>query len=143
MVLEDPYDALEQMLPVVRSAHLKDHVMVPGAVAGSQDAVVVGVPIGQGNIPIVDITKRLLAAGLRDIAYENVWSYVAPVQAQRLTAANQAQVGQGIFAYAEPPFAPDHILLTPDELQPEQLVALEWEAFQTSLSWLRGEFSKL
>jgi sugar phosphate isomerase/epimerase len=70
MLREDPIEALEAMLPWTRAAHLKDHVVMHDMVCG--------VPTGEGVLPIVEITQRLLEAGMTRIAFENVWSYTCP-----------------------------------------------------------------
>ncbi len=77
MVGEDPFEALEAMAPFIHRCHIKDHVIVRLA---DGRLVVQGVPIGDGTLPIADITERLYALGLRRFCFENVWSYTAPVK---------------------------------------------------------------
>lgn len=64
---EDSLDALAAMAPWIRLAHLKDHVILPAGANGMDRASVLGVPVGQGNLPIIEITQRLIAAGVERI----------------------------------------------------------------------------
>jgi sugar phosphate isomerase/epimerase len=140
MVLEDPLDALDHMAPWSRSAHLKDHVMIRGEEAGNGRLTVLGVPIGTGYLPIVEITQRLLAAGCSHIVFENSWGYAAPIRSDRITPIGLNQLGHGSFRFATPPFHPNHVLLNPDCLPPAQLVQLERTMFEQNLAWLREQF---
>lgn len=76
MVGEDPFDALTAMAPFIARVHAKDHVLLDGP----DGPVVQGVPFGSGRLPVVEITERLYAVGVRRFCYENVWSYTAPVK---------------------------------------------------------------
>ncbi len=76
MVGEDPLVALEAMLPYISAVHMKDHVMIHH----DGQAIVQGVPMGQGRLPIMDMTQRLYNKGLRRFCFENVWGYCAPLQ---------------------------------------------------------------
>lgn len=76
MVLEDPIAALDAVLPHVYSVHFKDHVMIRAEDAGQ--LTVAGVPVGDGFLPLTELTRRLLDQGLRRFTYENVWAYSAP-----------------------------------------------------------------
>ena len=76
MVGEDPFDALTSMAPFIDRVHAKDHVLIHGP-AGP---VVQGVPFGTGRLPVLAITDRLYAAGVRRFCFENVWSYRAPLK---------------------------------------------------------------
>lgn len=79
MVGEDPYIALNAMLPFVSVAHVKDHVMLEH----NGEVWVQGVPMGQGRLPIMGLTDRLYDGGLRRFCFENVWSYRAPIVCAR------------------------------------------------------------
>ena len=72
MVLEDPVAALEAVLPHVYSVHFKDHVMIRAKDAGQ--LTVAGVPVGDGFLPLTELTRRLLDQGLRRFTFENVWA---------------------------------------------------------------------
>jgi sugar phosphate isomerase/epimerase len=65
MVLEDPELALAAVLPHVHSVHFKDHAMICAEHAGQ--LTVAGVPIGDGFLPLENLTRRLLDQGLRRI----------------------------------------------------------------------------
>ena len=101
MVLEDPIAALDAVLPHVYSVHFKDHVMIRAEDAGQ--LTVAGVPVGDGFLPLTELTRRLLDQGLRRFTYENVWAYSAPIQEGR-KALNGVNLGEGAFAYLDPPF---------------------------------------
>ena len=125
MVLEDPEAALDAVLPHVYSVHFKDHVMVRPEDAGQ--LMVAGVPVGDGVLPLRKLTKRLLDHGLRRITFENVWAYTAPIRTSRVPLAG-VTLGEGAFAFADPPFDPAHLVLDQSRLSPEQLVHLEHKA---------------
>ena len=136
MCLEDPLHCLTAMLPYVHTAHLKDHMMLRPADAPDGKLRVMGVPIGEGNLAIVEATRRLIAAGVRRVAFENVWAYSALVQ----RPDRDGCLGQGVFAYVEPPFDPAHCAPDPNALTPDQRVDYEDRAMRRSLAWLRGAF---
>jgi sugar phosphate isomerase/epimerase len=145
MVGEDPLIALEAMLPYVRTAHLKDHVMLADQDAPDGRLSVLGVPIGRGNLPIVEITQRLAEAGLDRVIFENVWAYRAPVRESRWTDRSRARLGAGVFAFARSPFDEGTCLPDPEALaerDPQRLVALEDEALRGGLAWLRQRLKK-
>ncbi len=140
MVGEDPWTALEAMLPHVRAAHLKDHVMLSGRDAPDDRLSVLGVPVGRGNLPVVEITRRLAGAGLDRVIFENVWAYRAPVRESRWTDLSRAHLDAGAFAFARPPFDEGTCLPDPEALaarDPQRLVALEDQALSGGLAWLR------
>lgn len=125
MVLEDPEAALDAVLPHVHSVHFKDHVMVRPEHAGQ--LTVAGVPIGDGALPLARLTKRLLDHGLRRITFENVWAYSAPIRPHRAPLAG-VTLGEGAFAFADPPFDPGFLVLDQSQLAPDRLVDLEYQA---------------
>jgi sugar phosphate isomerase/epimerase len=131
MVLEDPEAALDAVLPHVYSVHVKDHVMVRPEHAGR--LTVAGVAVGDGALPVRELTRRLLEQGLRRICYENVWAYSAPIREGRAPLAG-VTLGEGSFAYAEPPFDPAFLVLDQSKIEPEDLVRLEYEAFLCGLA---------
>lgn len=140
MVLEDPQEALTAVLPHVHSVHVKDHVMVRDPVSG--DLVVAGVPVGDGFLPVNDLTARLLDQGLRRITYENVWAYSAPIQSGRQPIGN-ARLGEGSFRFAEPPFPPEFLILDQSQFAPEELVRLERDAFMRGLDAFKAMLEEL
>lgn len=125
MVLEDPEAALEAVLPHVYSIHFKDHVMVRPEDA--ERLTVAGVPVGDGALPLTRLTRRLLEQGLRRLTFENVWGYTAPIRESR-TPLGPVTLGQGAFAFADPPFDPAFLVLDPSRLSPQELVDLEYRA---------------
>jgi sugar phosphate isomerase/epimerase len=143
MLLEDPFAALDEMLPFVHSVHLKDHVLLPPEVTADGQPWVLGVPIGQGNLPIVELTERLVAAGLRRLAFENVWAYRAPLA--RTQAGPGVVLGRGVFAYALPPYDEACCLPAREDLaarDPERLLVLERTALASGLSWLESALAE-
>jgi sugar phosphate isomerase/epimerase len=125
MVLEDPEAALDAVLPHVHSVHFKDHMMVRPEHAGQLK--VVGVAVGDGSLPLKRLSKRLLDHGLRRITFENVWAYCAPIRESRVPLAG-VTLGEGTFAFVDPPFDPTYLVLDQSQLSPEQLVELEYRA---------------
>ena len=125
MVLEDPLESLEAVLPYVYSIHFKDHVMIRVEDAGR--LTVAGVPVGEGFLPLTEITRRLLKQGLRRFTFENVWAYSAPIQDGR-KALHGVNLGFGAFAYVDPPFDPARLVLKHSAHSPETLVDLEMRA---------------
>lgn len=140
MVLEDPDEALTAVLPHVHSVHVKDHVMVRDGAAGG--LVVAGVPVGDGFLPVKNLTARLLQQGLRRITYENVWGYSAPVQPDR-EPIGAAALGHGAFRLAEPPFRPEFLILDQSRHAPAELVRLERDAFMRGLASFKATLSSL
>lgn len=138
MCMEDPLHCLTAMLPYVHTAHLKDHMMLRPADAPDGKLRVMGVPIGEGNLAIVEATRRLIAAGVPRVAFENVWAYSALVQ----RPDRDGCLGRGVFAYVEPPFDPAHCALDPNALTPGQRVDYEDRAMRRSLAWLRRAFQE-
>lgn len=140
MVLEDPEAALEAVLGHVHSVHVKDHVIVRAEDAGR--LTVAGVPMGEGALPIKRLTRRLLDAGLRRLAFENVWAYAAPIQAGRQPQADVV-LGASSFAFAAPPFDPAHLVLDQSQLAPQELVRLEDAALVRGLAWYKSVLKEL
>ena len=140
MVLEDPEAALEAVLPHVHSVHFKDHVMVRADDAGR--LTVAGVPIGDGFLPLNRLTRRLLDQGLRVITFENVWAYSAPIRPGRVPLEG-VMLGEGSFAFLNPPFAPERIVLDQSQLSRERLVELEHAALLRGIVAFRNILSSL
>lgn len=124
MVGEDPFDALAAMAPFVERVHAKDHVLL----LGPDGPVVQGVPFGTGRLPAGDTTDRLYAAGVRRFCFENVWSYVAPLQ-----CAVEALPATPCFEFDDP-----SRYLVGDTLPPELAVREERQAFSDGLAAFRA-----
>lgn len=135
MVLEDPEAALAAVAAHVHSVHFKDHVMVRPEVAGR--LTVAGVPIGEGFLPLDRITRRLLDQGLRRITFENVWAYSAGIKPGREPQPG-VTLGEGSFAYLDPPHDPARIVLDQSKLTPERLVDLEYQALVRGVAAFRA-----
>lgn len=140
MVLEDPEEALDAVLPHVRAVHVKDHMMVRAEDAGR--LTVAGVPVGDGALPVETLTRRLLDHGLRRITYENVWGYSAPIRTGR-EPIGRTRLGESAFSFAEPPFAPEFLLIDQSAVAPAELVRLEQEAFMRGLAWFKSALAGL
>lgn len=140
MVLEDPEAALDAVLPHVHSVHVKDHILVRPEDAGQLK--VVGVAVGDGALPLARLTKRLLDHGLRRITFENVWAYSAPIRANRTPLAG-VTLGQGAFAFADPPFDPAYLVLDQSRLSPAQRVDLEYKALIRGTAAFRSVLTDL
>ena len=140
MVLEDPEAALDAVLPHVHSVHVKDHVMVRPEHAGR--LMVAGVPVGDGALPVGELTRRLLENGLRRITFENVWAYSAPIREGRVPL-DGVVVGEGSFAYAEPSFDPALLILDQSKFAPEELVRLEHAALLRGLASFKHTLASL
>ena len=118
MVLEDPEAALDAVLPYVYSVHVKDHVMIHAEHAGQLK--IAGVPIGEGFLPLEKLTRRLLEHGLRRICFENVWSYMAPIQVGREPLAGVV-LGQDRLDILTPHFNQLRLSSTNQNLNPKYL----------------------
>lgn len=123
MLREDPLEALEAMLPWTRKAHMKDHVVMHGMVCG--------VPTGEGVLPIAEITRRLLEAGVTRIGFENVWGYTCPFHSREDGLPEETD--GPIFAPHEDPHDPAFFL--PDvmaevERDPARVIELEEVSYQ-------------
>jgi len=131
MVFEDPLEALLSVLPYIHSVHLKDHVIIRAEHAGS--LTVAGVPIGEGFLPLANLTKILLDNGLRNFCFENVWGYRAPIKIDRCPLG-EVELGKGSFAFLEPPFNPNQIILDKSKFSPKDLVYLENEVLKKAVN---------
>jgi 3-oxoisoapionate decarboxylase len=140
MVLEDPEAALEAVLPHVHSVHVKDHVLVRPEHAGR--LTVAGVPLGEGFLPIVSLTKRLLDYGLRRLTFENVWAYVAPIRQGR-EPLEGVRLGEAAFAFLDPPFDPSRIILDQSRFSGEELVKLERDALIRGMAWFKSNLKEV
>ncbi len=106
MVLESPEHALAAVEQHVEAVHVKDHVLLQDNQLG--EIRVVGVPVGEGHLPLKQLTSSLLAAGLRRFAFENSWGYSAAV-VDGSTCGNGVVLGEGVFQIESPPYDPGRI----------------------------------
>ncbi len=132
MLREDPIEALKAMLPWTRKAHLKDHVVMHGMICGA--------PVGEGVVPIIPITERLLEAGITRIGFENVWSYTCPFH-PREDGLPEETAESPIFRLHEDPIEPAFFLpdvLAEVERDPARVIELEETSYQRALGhWQR------
>lgn len=136
MVGEEPLTALSAILPYVRSAHLKDHICLGPADAPDGQMWIIGCPIGQGNLPIIEITQRLAAVGLDRLIMSSVWGYKAPLHDHRGDGVG----GRGVFQFTTRPSDDLNCPYGAEEMartDPKRLVALELAAVRSGQSWLR------
>lgn len=129
---EDPLEALDAMLPWTRAAHMKDHVVMGGRVCG--------VTLGEGRLPVVEITRRLAAAGMTRIAFENVWGYSAPF-APRPDGGPEETAANPLFAEVADPGDPGFALLAAEAefaRDPGRVVALEEESYRRAYPLVVG-----
>ena len=140
MVLEDPIAALNAVLPHVYSVHFKDHVMLRCKDAGR--LTVAGVPVGEGFLPLAELTRRLLDQGLRRFTFENVWAYSAQIRDGR-TPLPGVILGEGTFSYLNPPFDPARVILNQSEFSPQTLIDYERRALQRGHVAFRSILRKL
>ena len=140
MVLEDPIAALNAVLPHVYSVHFKDHVMLRCKDAGR--LTVAGVPVGEGFLPLAELTRRLLDQGLRRFTFENVWAYSAQIRDGR-TPLPGVILGEGTFSYLNPPFDPARVILNQSEFSPQTLIDYERRALQRGHVAFRNILRKL
>jgi sugar phosphate isomerase/epimerase len=134
--MEDPIASLEHLKPWVRTGHMKDHVVLP-ARADRDAPLFLGVPLGEGNVPIVELTKQLVAAGADRVCFQNCWAYGTGFRDRR----GEASMGAGLFAYCLPPYDAARCLPDPEAAERERgldLVALERSAINRSITWLNG-----
>lgn len=132
--MDEPLDSLRHLKPWVRTAHMKDHVVLAPNVTGTPEPIFLGVPLGEGNLPVIEISEQLISAGVDRLCLENCWAYQTRFQDRR----GPATFGEGEFRFCFPPFEPSRCL--PDaeraaERKGMDLVALERAAFNRSVAW--------
>ena len=138
VVFEDPTACLETLLPFVRAVHLKDHLILRPKHSPDGRLSILGVPIGDGALPVMEMTRCLIAAGLRRLTLQSVWSYRAPVE--KPSPGHGVCLGRGSFRFAEAPF--DNQRFVPDRApmmaaDPARFCAMEMAAVDRGAAWLR------
>lgn len=128
-VLEEPHDALGVMQPWVVACHMKDGVMIEAVHTPEGLPSMIGVPLGQGSIDVVGLTRRLMSGGLNRICLQNVWGYHVPLSRLRPVDLEDPRLGKGTFTYETPPLPGSQILFQPERnLDAPTLVAAERDA---------------
>lgn len=141
MVGEEPMTALAAIQPYVRSAHLKDHVCLMQGDAADAQFWIIGCPIGQGVLPIIEITRRLAGAGLDQLIMSSVWGYKAPIRDRRA----DGRLGEGVFRVTASPSDELRCPYHAEELaktDPARLLALELAAVAAGQQWLRSALAE-
>jgi len=141
-LLEEPQVCLDALMPWVCTAHIKDHVMLPAGPNGMDRPSVLGVPIGQGNIPIIDITKRLVERGVERACFQNVWGYHIAM----IDARGGAALDQGVFKLVRPPYDPARCCIDGKARAAAggaaEVCAWEERAFYAGVAWLKAELER-
>lgn len=125
MMWEDPIDAITAMAPHAVSTHFKDHVVV----MLNHKPMIIGVPLGKGNIDLAE-SFRILAeqSPLDRINIEVCYGYMAPFRVSQSEGCG-AKLGQGSFQIQQPPFDPEivapYLLRYSD--QPFELESYSWQ----------------
>lgn len=139
--MEEPAVSAAVLGRYVRTAHLKDHVAIPAGVAGNGEPLWMGVPLGEGNLPIMETTRTLQAAGVKRISFENCWAYSTPFRARR----GAGRLGEGVFAYRHPPYDP--MICLPDTegaaaTRGLDLAEMEQITMHASVRWLERTLAR-
>lgn len=139
MAWEDPLEATRRVAPYTVTTHMKDHIICRNGPEG--EAVVCGVPLGQGNLDLPAICRELYRhSTLQRLIIEMCYPYASPFQRPAGTGGVQ-QVGEGAFAVKPAPFPPEAVkpldyYLYEGELL-EQMLAAQLEGMRTSGAYLR------
>lgn len=132
---EEPEESVRVLGRYSRSAHLKDHVALPAGAAGWAKPRWLGVPLGEGNLPIVAMTQALQAAGLARVCFENCWADDTSFQDRR----GHGVFGEQTLAFRGPPDEP-RVGLPPSGgaigLAANDLAEMEAAVMRGSMRWL-------
>jgi sugar phosphate isomerase/epimerase len=140
--MEEPAESVHALGRYTHSAHLKDHVTIPaGVTPGVNEPMWLGVPLGEGYLPIVETTKGLQAAGMTRVCFENCWAYDTTFRDRRGTG----ELGSGIYELRKPPYDPRICLpgyRDPANLEGLDMPRLEESVMHDSTRWLERSFRK-
>ena len=139
--MEEPEESVRVLGKYSRSAHLKDHVTIPADGIDFTEPMWLGVPLGEGHLPIVETTRELQRAGLTRVCFENCWAYDTTFRDRRGDGA----LGRGVYQFREPPYDPRICL--PNTENPENIAEIdmpkmEESVMQDSVRWLECAFRK-
>jgi sugar phosphate isomerase/epimerase len=137
--MEEPEESVRVLGEYSRSAHLKDHVTIPADGVEFTEPRWLGVPLGEGNLPIVETTLELQRAGLTRVCFENCWAYDTTFRDRR----GKGELGQGVYQFREPPYDPQICL--PDSGNSENVAEInmpkmEESVMKDSVRWLERAF---
>lgn len=138
--MEEPMESVRVLGHYSRSAHLKDHVTIPaGMTPGVDEPMWLGVPLGEGHLPIIETTKGLRAAGTPRVCFENCWAYDTTFRDRRGTG----QLGEGVYEFRDPPYDP--LVCVPGHRDPANLEGLDMAKLEEtvmldSTRWLERSF---
>jgi len=124
MIWEEPIDAIMKMAPKAASSHFKDHIVV---MIGDQP-MIIGVPLGKGNIDLVECFRILdQQSPLERINIEVCYGYIAPFHRSEAEGLG-AKLGQGCFQIVQSPYDPDVVApyLSQYLKNPFKLSAFSW-----------------
>ena len=138
--MEEPAESVRVLGRYCRSAHLKDHVTIPsGETPGVDEPMWLGVPLGEGHLPIVETTKGLQAAGMTRVCFENCWAYDTTFRDRRGTG----ELGRGVYEFRKPPYDP--LICVPGHRDTKNLEGLDMAQLEEtvmldSTRWLERIF---
>ncbi len=138
--MEEPLESVRVLGRYSRSAHLKDHVTIPaGVTPGVDEPMWLGVPLGEGHLPIIETTKGLQAAGMTRVCFENCWAYDTTFRDRRGTG----ELGRGVYQFRNPPYDP--LICVPGHRDPANLegldmAGLEEQVMLDSTRWIEQTF---
>ncbi len=138
--MEEPAESLRVLARHSRTAHLKDHVTIPAGAAGNAEPLWLGVPLGEGHLPVIAATQSLRAAGCHRVCFENCWAYHTGFRDRR----GGGELGRGVYIYRHPPYDPRICLIDAEAVAKRDgldLAALEARTFADSVGWLARSFA--
>jgi sugar phosphate isomerase/epimerase len=137
--MEEPEESVRVLGKYSRSAHLKDHVTIPADGIDFTEPRWLGVPLGEGHLPIVETTRELQRAGLSRVCFENCWAYDTAFRDRR----GDGELGRGVYRFRKPPYDPRICL--PDTGNPENIAEIDMPKMEEcvmkdSVRWLESAF---
>ena len=124
MLWEEPIDAVTTMAPKAVSSHFKDHIVV---MIGDQP-MIIGVPLGKGNIDLVECYRILdQQSPLNRINIEVCYGYMAPFRILERDGYG-GKLDDGCFKVFQPPYDPEIVApyITQYTKSPFDLQAFGW-----------------
>ncbi len=137
--MEEPEESVRVLGKYSRTAHLKDHVTIPADEINFPEARWLGVPLGEGHLPIIETTHALQRAGMSRVCFENCWAYDTTFRDRR----GNGKLGRGIYRFREPPYDPRICLPgthNPENIAKIDMPKMEELVMQDSVRWLERAF---